>query len=198
MNNIQKTAIRLIANAFLFAQEKQKPCHSYRFDSSFLSSRGITSIEDLQKLQEELSKRGYFFNIISFNDYIIHEKFFLAEMTKLGFGRVKDKSDAEAEEAYCNSTKYLVYNRIADLLQERLPECNVSREANDTYFLTVTNTSGVSKRVFFLYQYSDSAELTITSTNDFCDSEFKCEVPFSYVNLKEFVNKIVNILKVEV
>lgn len=95
MTNIQLTAIRLIANNYLFSQEKNKESHGYRFDSSFLTKRGITTVKDMEALQEELNKRGWCFNILSFNDYVIQEKSFLAEMTKLGFGRMEGKTDEE-------------------------------------------------------------------------------------------------------
>ena len=92
MNDIQKTAIRLIANAFLFGKEKGKRVTGYRFDSSFLTNRHITTINDLNSLQEELNKFGWCLNILNFNDYVLQDKSFLAEMTKLGFTRVKDKN----------------------------------------------------------------------------------------------------------
>lgn len=100
MNNIQRTAIRLIANAFLFSREKDRNVVGYRFDSSLLTQRGITSVKDIEALQEELNRRGWCFNILTFNDFVIQDKTFLAEMTKLGCGRIKDKTDEEIKQDY--------------------------------------------------------------------------------------------------
>lgn len=104
MNNIKLTCIRLIANAYLYGKEKNKECHAYRFDSSFLTSREITTVEQLNELQLELNKLGWCFNIINFNDYIIQEKTWIGEMTKLGFGRIQEIKD---DELMCEYTQLL-------------------------------------------------------------------------------------------
>lgn len=102
MNNIQKTAIRLIANAFLYGKEKGNTITGYRFDSSFLTTRGIITIQDLNALQEELNKLGWTFNILTFNDYVIQDKTFLAGMTRLGFGRIKNKNSKQLSLDFLN------------------------------------------------------------------------------------------------
>ncbi len=118
MDNITATATRLIANAYLYSKEKGKTISGYRFDNSFLTNRGITSIDDLSKLQQKLNKLGWCFNILSFNDFVIQEKNFLAEMTRLGFSRIKEKSDNEiAEEYLCG-----LHNRTAKLFEKELKE----------------------------------------------------------------------------
>lgn len=126
MNNIQTTAIRLIANAFLYSREKGKECIGYRFDSSFLTKRNITSVADVEELQKELNKRGWCFNILSFNDFVIQEKSFLAEMTKLGFGRVEDKSDTElAMETITNQNERAV-KKLNEYIQEKFKSVGLS------------------------------------------------------------------------
>lgn len=126
MNNIQTTAIRLIANAFLYSREKGKECIGYRFDSSFLTKRDITSVADVEELQKELNKRGWCFNILSFNDFVIQEKSFLAEMTKLGFGRVENKSDSEiAFETITNQNERAI-KKLYEYLQEKFKSVNLS------------------------------------------------------------------------
>lgn len=126
MTNIQLTAIRLIANAFLYSREKGKECTGYRFDSSFLTKRGITSIAEVEELQKELNKRGWCFNILSFNDFVIQDKYFLAEMTKLGFGRVEDKSDSEiAFETITNQNNRAV-KKLNEYIQEKFKSVNLS------------------------------------------------------------------------
>lgn len=126
MNNIQTTAIRLIANAFLYSREKGKECVGYRFDSSFLTKRNITSVADVEELQKELNKRGWCFNILSFNDFVIQEKSFLAEMTKLGFGRVEGKSDSElAMETLTNQNERAV-KKLNEYIQEKFKAVGLS------------------------------------------------------------------------
>lgn len=126
MNNIQTTAIRLIANAFLYSREKGKECVGYRFDSSFLTKRNITSVADVEELQKELNKHGWCFNILSFNDFVIQEKSFLAEMTKLGFGRVDGKSDSElAMETLTNQNERAV-KKLNEYIQEKFKAVGLS------------------------------------------------------------------------
>lgn len=118
MNNIKLTAIRLIANAYLYGKEKNKECHGYRFDSSLLTARDITTIEQIGALQTELNNLGWCFNIITFNDYVIQEKSWLCEMTKLSFRRVKDMND---DEIISNQIKFL-NDKISAKIVEKLNE----------------------------------------------------------------------------
>jgi hypothetical protein len=122
MNNIKLTCIRLIANAYLYGKEKNKECHAYRFDSSFLTSREITTVEQLNELQLELNKLGWCFNIINFNDYIIQEKTWIGEMTKLGFGRVQEIKDDELMCEYIQSLNDQITNRVYDALARMIKD----------------------------------------------------------------------------
>ena len=133
MNNIKLTAIRLIANAFLYSKEKNKQTNAYRFDSSFLTNRNITSIEDLGRLQNELNKLGWCFNILSFNNFIIQNKTFLAEVLKLGFGRVNEKTEGEIEHEYLCSCHNDATNQFFKLLQENFGENKVERLTKDNH-----------------------------------------------------------------
>lgn len=120
MNNIKLTAIRLIANAYLYSKEKNKECHAYRFDSSFLTSREITTINQLNQLQEELNKLGWCFNIINFNDYLIQEKSWIGELLKLGFGRVQEHKDEEVICEYIQSLNDQITNRIFNAISSMI------------------------------------------------------------------------------
>ena len=118
MTNIQTTAIRLIANAYLYSREKGKECHGYRFDSSFLTKRDITSIADMEELQKELNKRGWSFTVLNFNDFVIQDKSFLAEMTKLGFGRIEEKTDEEIKKEHLTAVNERIRDRLFEYIKQ--------------------------------------------------------------------------------
>ena len=132
MNNIKITAIRLIANAYLYGKEKNKECHGYRFDSSLLTARDITTIEQLGALQTELNNLGWCFNIITFNDYVIQEKSWLCEMTKLSFRRVKDMND---DEIISNQIK-LLNDKISAKIVEKLNEWLTNKDSFVQAYIT--------------------------------------------------------------
>jgi len=204
MNNIQKTALRLIANAYLFSKEKGKKCTGYRFDSSFLTYRGITTPSDMEELQAELNRRGWCFNILNFNDFVIQEKQFLAEMTKLGFNeRIKGKSQEEIEATYLEGIHKLTSERITSILKQEFrndkgyvisPYNDIDNGiyvTKDGYKLTIVLSSRLvyeSKTpVMVIYLYDKTIE------KDFA----KCELvlPSAYSLLKEICQNIARAIR---
>lgn len=182
MNNIQTTAIRLIANAFLYSREKGKECIGYRFDSSFLTKRNITSVADVEELQKELNKRGWCFNILSFNDFVIQEKSFLAEMTKLGFGRVEDKSDSElAMETITNQNERAV-KKLNEYIQEKFKSVGLSPMFANTKLVGQDNNPNelsIERRIDigishynYLYVKTDLHGTTITGFDKTTNNHF--------------------------
>lgn len=182
MTNIQTTAIRLIVNAFLYSREKGKECVGYRFDSSFLTKRNITSIADMEELQKELNKRGWCFNILSFNDFVIQEKSFLAEMTKLGFGRIEDKSDSELAMETITSQNDKAVKKLNEYIQEKFKSVNLSPMFVNTKLVGKDNNPdelSIEKRIDigvryynYLYVKTDLHGTTITGFNKTTHNHF--------------------------
>ena len=170
MNNIKLTAIRLIANAYLYGKEKNKECHGYRFDSSLLTARDITTIEQLNTLQFELNRLGWCFNIITFNDYVIQEKSWLGEMTKLSFNRVRDMNDDEVIE---NQIKFLnekITNKIVSKLNEWLAK-------NNSYLkVKVIALSASSTEISFEYNTKERPESFKTGINIIVETNENCTI----------------------
>lgn len=192
MNNIKLTAIRLIANAYLYGKEKNKECHGYRFDSSLLTARDITTIEQLNALQTELNNLGWCFNIITFNDYVIQEKSWLGEMTKLSFRRVKDMND---DEVISNQTKFL-NDKISAKIVEKLNEWLTNNESSIQSVITHTKKESTCyTEISFEYKYDTIKENLKTGivikveTNENCTTIYGTYIPKNTIVFSGDINK---------
>lgn len=198
MNNIKRAAIRLIANAYLFGRDKKKNVTEYRFDSSFLTKRKITSIKDLEELQTELNRMNWCFNILSFNDYIIQDKSFLAEVTKLGFGRVKEKNEKEVLEIFRKSQHEKVCNQLLSFLQENSNiKGNFTKTETESStllnFETLPGETLVSFNITTIV--SEDYDLFVKITLDkHADAICEFNIPTSYSVIKENGTLILNIV----
>ena len=201
MNNIKKAAIRLIANAYLYGKEKDKQVSAYRFDSSFLTKRNITTVGSMNQLQEELNKLGWCFNILTFNDFVIQEKSFLAEVTRLSFGRLKKKSEDEINEAFIKAQHEKICNQMLNFLRTNSGFKCFFMQTDDMYKFnkmiaveTPTKTFKV-KLVTYLSVNGEDISVKITMEEYRGDTvcDFKIPVP-SYSVIKENGNTIINLI----
>lgn len=200
MNEIKRAAIRLIANAYLYGREKEKHVSAYRFDSSFLTKRNITTVDSMNQLQEELNKLGWCFNILTFNDFIIQEKSFLAEVTRLSFGRLKEKSEDEINEAFIKAQHEKICNQMLNFLRINSGFKCFFMQTDDMYKFntriaveTPAKTFKVKLATYLSVNGEDiSVKITIEEYKDVvCD--FKIPVP-SYSVIKEKGDTIVNLI----
>lgn len=210
MNNIKQTAIRLIANAFLYEKEKENIVTGYRFDSSFLTSRGIVTINDLNALQEELNKLGWTFNILSFNDYVIQDKTFLAKMTRLGFSRVNNKTYQEVKHDYFESLHDRAIKQIIESLKSYcMSENNADNNFADSIYLAkdkitspdlTDNIIVRTKLKTFILRCSTSivkSTMTVSFNNENM-REIKCDdfkLPINNSSLKSNCSMLANEIK---
>ena len=213
MNNIKQTAIRLIANAFLYEKEKENIVTGYRFDSSFLTSRGIVTINDLNALQEELNKLGWTFNILSFNDYVIQDKTFLAKMTRLGFSRVNNKTYQEIKHDYLVSLHNKAIKQIINYLTLYcMSEDNADNNFADSIYLAEDKITSpdltdniiihTKLKIFILKCSTSNLSLDSTSTmtttfNNEGMREIKCDfdLPINKSSLKINCSMLANEIK---
>jgi hypothetical protein len=103
---IKQSALRIIANAILYSNEKKKKCNEYRFDGAFLRKVGIVTVFDIDALSKELSLLGWTLTMIDLNNYAVQLTcYIMKNMLKLSDSRVSKLSNKEINLAVENGVK---------------------------------------------------------------------------------------------